>query len=188
MSIILSPTSSDIDLRNIVVPVSPSITTFKTYPLVTNPLLSGPIVQMTPMMPSYYKFDVDTGLNDNWLAQKEMTDYLLDRILKYWIKESDMKNVLKFMKVENDKVVLVKNADEYEKNNSENDRTSDIMKKSDFLKENFLNRENMRKILIEIMDELKWKWKDLAQPREEKVVLGVTKKFLKKQLRKMIKY
>jgi hypothetical protein len=193
MPYVLSPISSDISsisdvstississVSSISIPLSPAITTIKNIPTVFS---NGPTIQFTPIAPSYYKVDVDTGLNDNYMAQKQMTEYMLDRILKYWIHEPEMKNVMKFMTVVNDVVNVVKTEEEYNKNDVSKDSRQDRKKKAEYIRENILGKNEMRTILIKIMKELGYKWKMFAQPREEQVVLGVTKKYIKKHLR-----
>jgi hypothetical protein len=183
MSIILTPTSSDIDYTN----YYSNIHTFPTRSPIVSQIVS-PIVQLTPMaMPGYYQQNIDTGINDSWTAQKQMTKYILDRIYKHWMREKDMRKVLKFMTVDNNqKVVLVKNEEEYNKNDVSNDSKDTIGIKSDFIRENILGTTEMRKILMKIMEELGYKWKMFTQPKEEKIVIDVTKKYLKKHLRQMI--
>ena len=44
----------------------------------------------------------------------------------------------------------------------------------------------MRKILIKIMRELDYKWKNLCLPREENIVMKVTRKFIKKHFKNSI--
>jgi hypothetical protein len=175
MPIILSPTSTDIMYP---------VTTVKTYPYTTPVVttLTTPVVQITP----YYKVEVDTGMNDNWLVQKQANEWLLYRILDHWIHEPEMRSILKFMVIENGKVRIVKSEDEYEKNDVANDRLHDRELKSDFIEENILTKEKMRKIIIKIIDELGYKWQFLTQPREEKIVVGVTKRYLKKKFRDMM--
>jgi hypothetical protein len=187
MPIIVSPTSSDIILPvktfPLVSPITtvttPIVTTFTT-PIVT--ALTTPVVQLTP----YYKIEVDTGLNDSWLVQKQANDYLLMRILDHWIHESEMRSILKFMVIEGGKVRVVKSMEEYEKNDVTNDKLQDRELKSDFIEENLLNKDTMRKILIKIINELGYRWQFLSQPKEEHVVVGVTKRYLKKKFRQMM--
>jgi hypothetical protein len=176
MSILFSPTLSTTS-TDIYYPIS----TIKTIPLV-QPIttITTPIVQVSP----YYKLQIDTGLNDNWLIQKQANEWLWYRILDYWIHESEMRGVLKYMVIENGKVRLVKSMEEYEKNDISNDKLQDRELKSDFIEENYLSKDRMRKILIKVIEELGYKWQFLTQAREEKIIVGVTKRYLKKQFQK----
>jgi hypothetical protein len=179
MPIILSPTSSEI-----IYPV----TTIKTYPTpvvtpVFTPVVTTPVVSVTP----YYRVEYDSGMNDNWLVQKQANEWLFLRILDYWIHEPEMRSILKFLVIENGKVRVVKSESEYEKNDVTNDKSHEREMKADFIEEqNILTKEKLRKIIIRIIDELGYKWQFLNQPREEKVVVGVTKKHLKKRFREMM--
>ena len=168
MPIILSPSSSNLVL-----------------PTVNVPLIS-PVVQVSPIVPTYLRVTYDSGMNNNWLVQKQANEWLLNRILDKWIHKPTMHNVLKFMKVENGKVTVVKSDDEYEKNDVSNDTLEDRELKADFIEENILDKYAMKKIITKIIDELNIKWQFLTQPREEKIVVDVTKKFLKKKLKEMM--
>ena len=183
MPIILTPTSSDID--DIVSPfIRQVVTTPTTYHTPFG--LTAPIVQVTPVAPLRYTIDIDTGMNDSYLAQEQMTKYLLERMTSHWMKEPEMKNVLKFMKVSGDTVSVVKDEKEYESNDISND-AKDIKKmKGRFIRDNILGKTEMRKILIKIMRELDFKWKNLCLPREENVVMKVTRKFIKKHFKNSI--
>lgn len=169
MPIILSPSSSSI--------IVPHVNT------VSVPLIS-PVVQVTPVFP-YVKINYDSGMNDNWMVQKQANDYLFYRILDYWIHKPVMESVLKYLKVENGKVNVVKSDDEYNKNDVSNDTMENRELKADFIEENILDKDVMKKILIRVMDELNLKWQFLSQPKEEKIVVGVTKRYLKKKLKEM---
>jgi len=188
MPIILSPTSSNISVSSIssLSPYSPikSITLSPTYPIYspTYPIYSpfNTVTKVYSVLPSY-NYDLDTGLNDSFLAQKQMTNYLLYRILDKWLYDDDMQYILKYMKIENGKVFSVKSESEYEKNDVKKDSTSDIEKKANYIEEHYLDMSQMKKLLIRLIEELGYKWFELAN--KEKVVIEVVGKYLKKEFR-----
>lgn len=195
MPIILTPTSSDID--DIIYPVvrhvitTPRVVTpigftpVVTTPVITTPILSGPVIPVSPFVK--YTVDVDTGLNDNYIAQEQMTRFLLnERIIKHWIKEPEFKKILKFMKVHDNKVTIVKNEKEYEENNSEYDSKEDKKLKGQYIRDNILGMKEMRKLLIKIINEIGFKWKHLCLPREENIVMKVARKFIRRHFQNAI--
>lgn len=190
MPIILTPTSSDIDdiiypvVKQVISTPATVVTPFGFSPVVTTPIISGPVVQVSPIVPLKYTIDIDTGLNDNYAAQEQMTKYLLEeRIIKHWVREPEFKKVLKFMKVSDGKVTLVKSEKEYENNDVSQDTKEDKKIKGGYIRENILGMKEMRKLLMRIMDEVGFKWKNLCLPKEENIVMKVSRKFIKKHLR-----
>lgn len=151
----------------------------KNYPIVIDP----PLVNL--FVPK--NINIDTGLNSSWLVQKQACKYLQLRVLDYWIHKKIMRSILKFLKMNDEKkIVLVKNKKEYEDNDISSDTASVREKKADFIEYNYLDIDNMKKILIKVMDETNWKWVNLSQPKEEKIVVKFVKHYLKKQFRKQI--
>jgi hypothetical protein len=170
MPIILSPANPSLIVPRVTVPLVSPITT----------------VQLSPIIPSYLRVTYDSGMNDNWIVQKQASDYLYYRILDHWVHKHAFHSVLKFMTVANRKVKVVKSEEEYNKNDVSNDSMDDRELKADFIEENILSKEKMKKILIDIMNELQLKWQYLTQPKTESIVVDVTKKYLKKKLREMM--
>lgn len=176
MPLYLSPDSPSSSI--IISPLTPkSINPVSVVPVMTPPIFT----------PIDYK-QIDTGLNDSWLAQKQMTKHVHYKILDYWLYKSEMKSLLKFMKVNNGVVNVVKSESEYENNDISNDSQDDLEKKADYIEEHYLSLEKMRKILQKIINELGYRWKNFARrnrvTNEEKVVVKITKKYLKKEFKK----
>jgi len=189
MSKLLSPSSDDI-----------IITDIKTYDIYDTPTSPTYIYKKTPVSPLYSPVDIipvkvvgpkltveiDTGLNDSYIAQKQMNEYVRDRILRRWIHKPAYKSVLKFMKVKGDYISLVKSQKEYEDNEVSEDSKSVREQKAEYIGENILGSNEMRKILIKVMREMGYKWKDFANPHNkvpQRVAAGTAKRFIKKKLR-----
>ena len=108
------------------------------------------------------------------------TKYLLYKTLDKWI-FTEFPSVLKYLKVDNGSVKLVKSLDEKEKNDVSKDSEKDLEAKSDWIEENILNEEKMREVLIRIMRELGLKWYEL--PHRETLIRDVVEKYIKKKLK-----
>lgn len=128
-------------------------------------------------------FNVDTGLNGNYAAQKQMTRYLMYRILDKYLYD-DLSYLLKFMRIDGNTVSLVKSLAEYESNDVSKDTTQMIELKADFLEKNYLTEEKMRALLTKIVVELGYKWYNLT--KYESVVCEVVGRHLKKEFKKML--
>lgn len=131
-----------------------------------------------------YTLDVDVGMNDNYLVQKQTTEYFLYLILDKHLYTKDLCYLLKYLKIENDIVKYVESEEEYKKNKVCDDNLKNIEKKTDFIEEHILGIKEMRKLLQRIISELGYKWYDLV--KHEQVVVDVVEKYLKQQLRKHV--
>lgn len=178
MALLLSSPASPISPLSHVSPFFPTTTVSKVVvsPYSTNVYTSNMFSPFTPFG-AYYEYD--TGLNTSWLAQKDMTEYLLMRILDKWLYTDEMSSVLRYLKVENGKVVVTTGAS----NKISDDTTEVIEKKADFIQSNILGHSEMRKLLTRIVDELGYKWYELAN--REKIVVEVAEKFIHRKLKEM---
>jgi hypothetical protein len=122
----------------------------------------------------------DDYVGDNYFAQKDITKYLLYRILDKWLYEDKLSSILKLMKYENGKIRLVKNMKESEENKISNDSEEVLEKKADFLEENYLTMEKMKKILTKVTQIGGIRWYML--PYSENIVISTIKKYLKNKL------
>ena len=130
---------------------------------------------------SKYYVDIDTGVNDNTIVQRDITRYFRYKTLDKWL-YGDMTFLLKYLKVENKNIVLVKSRDEMENNKVSKNSVSELEDKSDYICENILTESAMKEILLKIMYQLGIKWYDL--PYHEELVKEVIEKYIKKKLKK----
>lgn len=148
---------------------------------------NDPLTIVTPIGPvlyntqPHYIVDVDTGMNDNYIVQRDVTLSIMYKALDKWL-YNDFPNVLKYLVVEKNTVRLVKNEEEKEKNKVSNDSTDDLEKKSDYIGEHILTEKSTKEILIRIMRELGLRWYEL--PHREQLLKDVIEKYIKKKLRK----
>jgi hypothetical protein len=176
MPYILSPTSPSL--------LVPTVRT-TVYP-VTTVVPVSPVITVAPLIPTI-RVEYDSGLHDSWIVQKEANAYLWNRIMDYWIHKDEMESIRKFMVVKDGKVSLVKSEAEYENNDVTKDSKDIGEMKADFLEDEIdFSKEVLRRLIIKIIEELGMKWQYLTAKREELIVVGVAKRYLKKKIREMI--
>jgi hypothetical protein len=134
------------------------------------------------LRPSYV-VDIDTGMDNNYYVQRDITKYLLYKTLDKWI-FNEFPSVLKYLVVENNTVKLVKNEAEKDKNDISKNTAKENELKVDWIEENILGEEEMKEVLKKIMYELGIKFYDL--PHRESLVMEVVEKYIKKKLRNKI--
>ena len=176
----LSPLStfSSISTISTITPITPiskvTVTPYSTTVTTTN--VVAPISTFV---------EYESGLNDSYIAQKDMTKYLLNRILNKWL-YGDMCNVLKYLIVEKGNVKSISSKSLYQNNKICNDTIEDVELKIDWINENILDMKEMRKILQKIINELGYKWYELSEKPVEQIVVEATERYLRKQLKKLI--
>jgi len=138
---------------------------------------------VTPLVP-VFNYEIDTGLNSSYLVQKDTTREILYLTLDKWLYSAEMSHLLKYLRVVNDKVVPIAKEDDYKTNKISGESDSIIEKKIDYIQENLLDMEQMRKILTKITEELDYKWYDLLS--HKKVIMEVIERYLKKKLRMLV--
>lgn len=162
-------------------PLSPFSTITQSVVTNTNPLRIvtpiGPVI--TTIRPSYI-VDIDTGMENNYYVQRDITRYLLYKTLDKWIFD-EFPSVLKYLVVEKDSVRVVKNEAEKEKNDFSKDSSKENEMKADWIEHHILGEDEMKEILRRIMIELGIKFYEL--PHREALVIEVVEKYLKKKLR-----
>jgi hypothetical protein len=158
-------------------PFSP-LSTVSTTLLNVNPNA----LSMLAVKPTVY-VDIDTGLNDSYVVQKDVTKYFMYKALDKWI-YNDFPSVLKYLVYKDGKVSLIKKLSDKENNEVSKDSEKALEAKADFIEDKILNESRTREILIRIMRELGLKWFEL--PYREGLVKEVMERFLKKKLKKMV--
>jgi hypothetical protein len=139
-------------------------------------------LSMLAVKPTVY-VDIDTGLNDSYVVQKDVTKYFMYKTLDKWIFH-DFPSVLKYLVYRDGKVSLIKKLADKEGNEVSKDSEKALEAKADFIEDKILDESRTREILIRIMRELGLKWFEL--PYREGLVKEVMERFLKKKLKKMV--
>lgn len=165
-------------------PFSPISTITQSVITNNNPLTVvtpvGPVI--TTLRPSYI-VDIDTGMEDNYYVQRDITRYLLYKTLDKWIFD-EFPSILKYLVVEKDSVRVVKNEAEKEKNDLSKNSSKENEMKADWIERHILGEDEMKEVLKRIMNELGIKFYEL--PHREGLVMEVVEKYLKKKLRNKI--
>lgn len=158
--------------------VTPSVIV-NTDPLTVLSPIRTPLLYRRPG----FMIDIDTGVNDSYVVQRDVTKYLRYKTLDKWL-YSEFPSVLKYLVVDKDNVRLVKNESERDNNKVSSNSVSELEAKSDYIGEHILTEEAMREVLIRIMRELGIKWYDL--PHREDLVMDVVEKYIEKKLKKKL--
>jgi hypothetical protein len=169
---------------------APPVSTLSTLSTISQSVLvnNNPLTVVTPIgpvlynVPSRYVVDIDTGLNDNSIVQRDVTLSIMYKTLDKWIYD-DFPNVLKYLVIDKDgKVRPVKSESEKDNNKVSDNSVDDLEKKSDYIANNILTEKTTRDILIRIMRELGLRWYEL--PHREQLLKDVIEKYIKKKLKK----
>ena len=200
MSLVLTPNSLT-TLSSVSYPITltPTLTTYTPtqnnllpiYSPTYSNLTLTPTQTVTPLgtrlsflavKPTLY-VDLDTGLNDSYVVQKDVTKYFMYKALDKWLYH-EYRSVLGYLTYKNGKVELVKKIDDKESADLSKEDSRVLEAKSDFIGENVLTEMKTRAVLIRVMKELGFKWFEL--PYKEDLVKEVIGKYIKKKLKKMI--
>jgi hypothetical protein len=165
--------------QSLLSPFSPSVIT-KYDPLTVVTPIGQPLLYTRP---GGYYLDIDTGINDNYIVQRDVTKFLRYKTLDKWV-YTEFPHLLKYLVVEKDKVRIVKSESERESNKVSKDPIDVLSEKSEFIEKNILTEETMREVLIRIMRETGIKWYDL--PYKENLVMDVIEKYIEKKLKKIM--
>jgi hypothetical protein len=153
---------------------------FNTYPVLSTPIYTYPTIKVAPT----YTIDIDTGMNDSYVVQKDITKHFQYKMLDNWIFNKYPK-LLKYLKADdNGNIKIVKNDKEMEDNDITKDSEKVNDKKSDYIEEHIFDENSVREQLMKIMSELGYKWYDL--PYKEQVIRDILSKYIKKRLVKLM--
>lgn len=171
--------------------VSPTYVS-KTDPLtLITPITTVPVLSYngnylaTPIYVTKPRFtlDIDTGLNNSYIVQKDICKYFQYRMLDDWLFTKYPK-LLKYLKVSDGRVSVVKSESEMEKNDISANSKKENELKADFIEDKILDADATKKVLMRVIAELNYKWFDL--PYKEHVVRDVIYRYIKKHLKKMM--
>lgn len=171
MSFILSPESPFV-----MSPISKIVTNpYSTTVYTANYLTTAPS----------YLYEIDTGLNDNPLAQYQTIEHFWYKILDKWLYEDDMCHLLKYLRINKDgNVEYISSETDLKDNKICNDSLKDVEKKTDFIQENLFSKSTMKKLLIKITQELDLKWFQLY--KYENIIVKTSEHYLKKLLKERV--
>ena len=194
---VLSPNTTSYSLKTTISPAQTStlsslsqlsqlsqlspLSQFTTDTILTTSVVRGDI-SLLAVKPTLY-VDIDTGLNDSYIVQQDVTKYFMYKTLDKWL-YTEFPSVLKYLTYKDGKVALIKKVDDKDSNDVSKDSEKALEAKSDFIEKHILSEAKTRAVLIRIMSELRLKWFEL--PHREGLVKDVMERFLKKKLKKMV--
>lgn len=125
------------------------------------------------------KTSYDLGVGDDSYEQMKIINYFHFKFLdEHLFKKS--KFLLKFFKVRNNKVVVLKSTSEIKKNDIDNNTSKENELIADYIEENYLSKKITKKILQKIINNFQLKPQELSN--NESYVRKVITKYVKKQL------
>ncbi len=148
---------------------------------------NDPLTIVTPIGPQIittrpsYIVDINTGMEDNYNVQRDVTRYFMYKALDKWLFE-EWNYLFKFLVADKNGVRLVKSEDEREKNDVKKDSDELLEQKADYIEDHVLTEEATKEVLKRIMRELGIPFYSL--PHREALVMDVLEKFMKKKLKK----
>jgi hypothetical protein len=143
----------------------------------------GTTTLLKPYVYSNEEYD-DFGLNNNYLAQKQMTEYLYYRVLDKWLGKDELSYLLKYLIIKNGVVHVVKNESEYSSNKISSNTKDDVRLKSKFIEENIFRVKDLKKMLIKFTMETGYKYYELD--KKEPVVIEYIGRQIKRKLKEMM--
>ena len=137
---------------------------------ISSPLMS-PL--MSPVSSPIYNIPgvSQTAVNSDPVLRKKMTAYFFEKTMNDWL-YSDFDDALKYLVVKGNKVTIVKNRSQLEKNNA----SQNAEKKVDFIADNIMTKYDMKSFLKKLVNKTPANWYDLKQH----------KSFVKKKIYKKI--
>lgn len=166
-----SPFAPAVVINKAIPPIVTATNTLYPVALATNTYYSAPIIN-----------DVDAEMDDNYFVQKQMTEYLQLRVLDKWLYDDSMCYLLKYLKVDGEKVSVVQATKE---NKVCDDNIEVVEKKIDYIEQHILTFSKMKALISKIIYKTGFKWYKLATPQYEKIVVRTVEKYLRKKLQNL---
>lgn len=158
------------------------ITTDSMSPFVPSMKINTASVPLyNALYPTIPEFDISRTHE----VQSKVATYYKYLTLDKWLYE-DLGSLLKFLKVKDGQVSLVKSTEEFKSNDTSKDTLNDIEAKSDWMEKNVLTDRRMHKILSDLVISTGTKWINLPRKEFEKFVKEVIQKELTRKLQEAI--
>lgn len=157
-------------------PLIPSLLNYKVLPVLPMTVSVNPVINY-PLHPSL-DLNRDSNLHDM------MTKYFYYKTLDKWLKyEKDMLELLNYLKIKDNKVVLIDNLKDL-KVELDNEQYV-IDKKVDFIEHNILFKDDIYYILKKFVKETSTNWYDLEE-KGTYFIKEIIKKFIKSKFKDAI--
>jgi len=201
MSIIFTPTSSDVIITSPLVsptssiivsdPFSPTTSLLVTDYIITTPTLT-PITTITGSIPpltinlEYSKplISVYETIDTDPEVRQTMVNYYFDLIRDDWFLD-DLNDILNYFVYRDGKVSTIKNISEYNPVNIAKDTDKIAEEKVKYITKNVFTRYNLLDVLTQFIRGTNSKWVNL--PKNEFFVKQAVKEYIVKEIRRLIK-
>lgn len=140
----------------------------------------------TPYYPRTITMPIYENLNYNTNIQKRVINYFYYKTLEKWLyDDSDMTKLLKFFTISNDKIVLVKSLNDYEKAARESEDSESHKKlKVDFIAKYLLTKTKMGDFIYKFIKQSGIPWINLYR-NQRQVKQFIRRKLYKKLVKSM---
>jgi len=129
--------------------------------------------------------DVDTGMNGNYTAQKQMVEYFLYKTLDKWLWNDKLNHLLKYFVVKDERVIMLDSMEDVKKNKINEDGKHNTKLKIKYINRNYLTEYDMKMLLLKITDRTYINWYELTE--NERHVVKCIDKMLSKKFKKIIR-
>lgn len=176
------PLSKIITLSPSLVDLSEAISASSPLPVMMTSVDSPYVMSLNlnyskPLISMYPNWDLDPTVH------RRMTKYYYKKTLEKWL-GNDMIKILSYFTVSGNKVNLISSLSKYVSDSAYKDSDSDIAKKIEFIKDKFLTKYKVNKILNKLTQTTRISWFDL--PEHEYAVYRAIKHSLIKKIKKAI--
>jgi hypothetical protein len=126
------------------------------------------------------------NLNADPYVRSRMVDLFYHKTAEKWL-EGDLSDVLNYFKVVDGKTRLIKSFDEYNPVTFDKDSQSHREHKIDYIKDHFLTKEFVKKVLKEYVKDNDKNWYDLTKASNDMNVRNAIKDALIRRIKESIK-
>lgn len=180
---VMSPYSPVISPYSPVTPVVTPVSKVNVGPYSTTITTSNVLSYVPNQLPVYLQYGQYNDLNNGYVAQQQMVEYMLDLVLEKWIYK-DLCYLLKYLKITNERVDFIDSIEEYKDNKICNDIVEDVELKAKFIKKYVFGKEEMRKLLKRMIEELGYNWTEF--PLRKGTVMEAVERYIKRSLREEV--
>lgn len=161
--------------------LSPTFLPTQFTPMISQNIPISPFSPTLVIPTPLYALEVNTGLNENPFAQKQMLDFIMAKVYNKWVYGKDMCYLLKYLQVVDGKVKYLSSIENFKNNKICDDSESDVEMKIDFIEKNILPKSELKKLLKRMIDELGFKWFEFPQKLD--VIQEAVERHIKKALK-----
>lgn len=155
--------------------------------------ISGLISTVSPFSPTHLTFNLEyskpligtyESIDNLPYIRKKILDYYYDLIRDDWLLD-DLNDILNYFDYNHDKVEMIKQMSEYNRDNVHKDTDDIAEKKVEFIEKHLFTKYDLFDVLGKFTEETGTKWVDL--PKNEFFVKKLVKEYIMKSIKKELK-